>query len=280
MKFFKLLKNDIKNGFAGTAMSYIIVAVIVLVSSIDLTVRVQNAYRYVSDAPVATYLDYACYLLGGIPKYIPSPTSGFVFPVKWFLLHMYLLYITLYYPYRDVNSLGISVLPRCGSRTAWWLSKCVWNVLRQMVAYIVIFVTLLICCLLSGGELSLKVNSRIINDIMQAGSYYEEYSCWLPAVVLILPVLYTICSSLLQMALTLFVKPIFSFGILAVLMIAAAYSPAPFLLGNYAMAIRSIYIVEEGFRMEWGIAGMVICMALAVIAGAVRFRKFDILNRE
>ena len=280
MKFFKLLKYDLKNGFQGAFLRLILLSLLVTVSCVELILRKGIRYGEFSVIPSSTFLDYACYLLGGMKIYVPSLTEGFQFPVKWFFLHMLVLYGTLNYPYRDLESLGSTVLPKSGSRTGWWLSKCIWNIFHILLTYAVIFAVLLICCLVSGGRLSLEAAPELVNDMMASGGFWEEFPMAFAWTVLFLPLLVSLSGSLLQMALGLFVKPMFSFGILAVLMLAASYL-RPFLLpGSYGMAVRSKYVVEGGFEPLAGVVLTVGVLLAAGAAGALRFRRYDILNKE
>lgn len=279
MRFFKLIKYDLKNGFSGVPVKLMLLCLIVVASCVELTVR--KSIRYMGQTiPESTLLDYACYLLGGIKIYIPSVVEGFQFPVKWFFLHMLVLYGTLNYPYRDLESLGSTILPKSGNRLSWWLSKCVWNMLHILLMYGVIFGVMLFYCLISKERCSLTAAPELVNDIMASGGYYESFPPEFALTVLLLPVLVSLSGSVLQMTLGLYLKPMFSFGVLAVLMLAASYLRLPVLPGSYGMAIRSKYVVEGGFEPMIGSLLMVGILSGAVLLGGIRFRKYDILSKE
>lgn len=269
-----------KNGFRGKYVHFLAIIVMVIISCSELYIRSGQRYSAMKSVPVNTYFDYLCYLLGGIKEYIVSPTEAFVVPIKWLLLQVVLLYGTLYYPYRDLHSVGVSVLPRSGSRTQWWISKCIWMTVCQICSYLVIFITVGVFCLVPGSVFSWQVTPSLVNDFFKIKMESETISKQFSVMMLFLPMLVTISLNMLQMLLMLFIKPIFSFGISTIIMTSSAYLFSLFLIGNYAMPVRSVYIVKRGYTIEEGICA---CMALAVLAfagGIRKFKKYDVLSQE
>lgn len=280
MRFYKLIKNDIINGFSTNFIHYLALVLIVLISCVDLVFRINGSYMYDEIKHDITFADFLLYLFCGMPKFVPAKTEAFVFPIRWFLLHMVLLYGGLYYPYRDLNTLGSSVLPRSGSRYKWWFSKCIWAIFNQLLSYLCIYVTLFVFCLLSGEELSLQITSMYINDIMKAESIFDSFSEDLLLIAVVLPFLVTMALCLLQMMLSLFVKPIFSYLVVAVILLASAYMDNLILIGNFAMPIRSCHVIENGYRMQEGCVIVLIIACMAVVIGLLRFRRYDIMSQE
>jgi hypothetical protein len=102
----------------------------------------------------------------------------------------------------------------------------------------------------------------------------------IPILVFALPPLISIGINLVQMTLSLFIKPVFSFLAVLTLLVSSAYLLAPYMIGNYAMPMRHNWVVQNGLSCQTGliiIAGLVI---LPVVIGFVRFRLYDILNKE
>lgn len=280
MKFFRLLKNDIRNGFLSNGIHYLVIVIIVLVSCVDMTIKVHNAYMFDPVMPEITFADLLLYLFEGIPKFVPSQLETFIFPVKWLLLHMILLYGGLHYPYNDLHTIGVNVLPRSGSRYKWWYAKCLWLLVNQIISYTCIYVMLLIFCILSGGEVSLQLTSVYINDIMNAGSLYDSFPKEILLVTVVLTFLVTFGLSLWENVISLYLKPIFSYLVMAILLLASAYLSSPLLIGNFAMAIRCRYITENGYEMFEGCVITMIVIILALACGMLRFRRYDIMNQE
>lgn len=279
MRFTKLLKSDLRNGFYGKYVHFLVLIIMVTFSCTELHIRIRQHYSALESVPVSTYFDYVCYLMGGIKEYVVSPTEPFALPIKWLLLHAVLLYGTLYYPYRDLHSIGVSVLPRSGSRIRWWISKCIWMMTYQVCAYLVIFLTAGVFCLVSGGEFSLQVTPELLRDLSGIKLESEIISEQFALMMLFLPILVTISLNLLQMWLMLYIKPIFSFGISVTIMTSSAYLFSLFLIGTYAMPVRSIYIVKRGFTIGEGACACVVLAVLAFMGGIRKFKKYDVLSQ-
>jgi len=280
VKFSKLLKYDLKNGFKLNLINLLIIIIFVSAFCIDFYLRKNSAYRLDDSIPPGTFIDYLFYIFAGIKEYIPSMTDEFLIPVKWLLLLLFILYSTLYYPYRDLSSLGLNVLLRTKGRTAWWISKCIWNICYVLVTYVLIFLTVIVFCLLMKEPISLDITPMFVNEILDATSPYDTFSIQLAYIILLLPLLMSIGLNLLQMTLVLFIKPLYSFGVIAVILLSSAYLFSPYLPGNYAMPIRSNHVVENGMSFSGGLIVFLIIFSVSFIVGSIYFRRYDILDEE
>ncbi|WP_017473060.1 hypothetical protein [Amphibacillus jilinensis] len=280
MTFYKLLKYDVKNGFRLGLINLLIVALFALAFCIDFYLRKNGAYIFDASTPEGTFIDYLFYIFGGIKEYIPSRTDGFIFPVKWLLLHLFILYSTLYYPYRDLSSLGLNILVRTKGRMAWWLSKSLWNICYVLACYLVIFLTVFGFCLIMQEPISLNITPMFVNDLLEADSPFDIFSTQLVYIILFFPLFISLALNLLQMTFVLFIKPLYSFGVMAVILLASAYLLTPILPGNYAMPIRSEHVVENGVQVTDGVMMVLLLIAASFIAGCDYFRRYDILNDD
>lgn len=280
VKFSKLLKYDLKNGFLLNLINLLIVIIFVLAFCIDFYLRKNSAYMLDDSIPPGTFMDYLFYMFSGIKEYTPSMTEGFLIPVKWLLLFLFILYSTLYYPIRDLSSLGLNILVRTKGRIAWWLSKCIWNICYVSVTYMLIFLTVIIFCIVMKEPISLDITPMFVNDLIDAASPYDTFSIQLAYIILLLPLLISIGLNLLQMTLVLFIKPLYSFGAIAVILLSSAYLFTPYLPGNYAMPIRSSHVVENGLSFSGGLIMFLIIISVSFIVGSLYFRRYDILDEE
>ncbi|UJW58020.1 hypothetical protein HXZ66_11695 [Bacillus sp. A116_S68] len=280
MRFYKLLKYDVKNGFRLGLINLLVIALFVSAFCVDFYLRKSGAYMFDDSTPVGTFIDYLFYMFAGIKEYVPSRTDGFIFPVKWLLLHLFILYSTLYYPNRDLSSLGLNILLRTKGRMAWWLSKSLWNMSYVLACYLVIFLTVLVFCLIMQEPISLNITPMFVNDLLEADSPFDTFSAPLVYIILFFPLFISMALNLLQMTLVLFIKPLYSFGVMAVTLLASAYLLTPFLPGNYAMPIRSEHVVENGVQAGGGVMMVLILIATSFIAGCIYFRRYDILNDD
>lgn len=280
MRFYRLVKNDIKNGFASNYLHYAAVIAVVLVSCIELSVRVRNRYYFDEVLPQITLADMLLYLMCGAPKAVPGQTGGFIFPDRWFLLQMVLLYGGLYFPYRDLHTLGVNVLVRSGNRGRWWQSKCVWLVFDQAVSYSCIYIIIVLFGIVTGKVFSLEITPMLVNDIMYAGSPYDGFPFQSILMILTLPFLTTVALAIWQNVLSMFLKPIFSYLAMAVAALVSAYFMNSLLIGNFAMPIRSKYFIPDGYDPSYGYLIVVLTAFAGVIAGMLRLKKYDIFSAE
>ena len=102
----------------------------------------------------------------------------------------------------------------------------------------------------------------------------------LTAAILLMPPLMMIALCLVQMAVSLFIRPIFSYVLTVAIMLSSAYYLSPLLPGNYAMPVRSAEMIEGGVTLRSGCATCVLLIALSVLTGMIRFRRYDIFGRE
>lgn len=280
MKFSKLLKYDLKNGFLSGSIKFLIIVILVVAYCFDFYLRKNNAYVFDETYSRGTFIDYVFFIFAGEKEYIPSLTEPFIFPVKWLMLHLFILYTTLYYPSRDLSSLGLNILIRTKGRIAWWISKFIWNVSYVLVMYLVVLLTVVVFCLVTGESLSLNITNMFVNEIFDANSPYDTFSINLTYTILFLPILTSIGLNLLQMTLSLFVKPLYSFGLLAVIMLSSAYILIPYLPGNYAIPIRSEYVVENGITDSNGIIMFLLLVVFSFMIGSIYFKRYDILDED
>ena len=144
------------------------------------------------------------------------------------------------YAYKDMQTFGIQIITRSGSRRLWWLSKTLWCFFGTLLFHTVLWLTVCIACLVTKAELSLVLHADIICKLFQTfstGTAIGEIQISLLALLLPAVVSFSLC--LCQMTLSLFIKPTLSFLAMAVIAIISVYLFSPLLLCNYAMPIRT-----------------------------------------
>lgn len=278
MKIYKLLRYDVKQGFLQNKFKLAGIAGIALVSCIQFYMYKNNFY-YKSPAPKGTCMDYLLFLLGGMRKYDPGIESSFIFPVRWLIFHVFVLYATLYYPCRDLLSpVGNVLIIKAQSRGLWWVSKCIWNLLFIISSYMIVFIVNILFCVVAGENISFGITPQLVKEVMGADMILQGAMPALSFYIVLMPMMVSAAISLLEMFFTMLLRPVFSFGILVILLLTSAYWVSPGLIGNYAMPIRSSYLMEQGVSFSSGIIFCSLLSILCVIAGIRYFRKYDILN--
>ena len=177
---------------------------------------------------------------GMLPIMFTSLEEGFVFPIKWLVPHILVLYYTLNYVNNDLTHYGIQVLTRTRSKRIWWISKCVWNILTVVFCFAVGILSIYFLSAITGKNLSFSLNPnvffRIEKEMLPSQSAANlEYFCAL----CIVPCAVCVTVSLMQMSLALYIRPTFAYIAACVYYIAGAYYAHPLLISNYAMAVRN-----------------------------------------
>lgn len=281
MKFIKLFRFDLTHGFYEIRKLLPCAVILFVFVTFDLWGKSAQIIRNDSELQLLgrSLGDFAIYLFGGLKEYIKSPYNPFPFPVLWVLFMVLACFSTLWYPFNDLHGIGQSLLVKGKSRKLWWLSKCLWCFCVITLYFVLAWVILLAACLISGSRLTLQISPFII-QIFELYEISSAPDTWHLGVQLILmPWLTALAISILQMTLSLLIRPIFSLIFSAVILMSSAYYLTPFLPGNYAMAVRDQQVIENGVNSQIGAvycAGLII---IAVAAGLFAFRKYDVLGK-
>ena len=272
------IEIDLREGFRSTAKWYIAGALLAVVFALSFLLTVRA--RGFDAASTPCNLGNLCAnALAGMTTFLPSPREPFKFPVSWAITLLLLAYITLGYPYRDLMEFGQKVLVAGRSRRSWWLAKCVWVILSALAFWLVFFGTTALMAVILGGGLDLTVSSTLEKALrwdVPVKFDSREYALFLASIPLI-----TAALCLLQLCLSLFLRPTISYLVtFSGLFLAAFYYQAPFLLGNYLMALRTPGVAGTGFPPLWGIVLGILIAIVSVAIGEKRFSHMDILGEE
>lgn len=84
----------------------------------------------------------------------------------------------------------------------------------------------------------------------------------------------------IQMALGLWLKPIYSFMVMCMVLLLSAYFQSLFVIGNYAMLIRHSWINEDGIDCKAALPAMCLIIFITVIVGVIRFKSITLFRRK
>lgn len=274
MKFFKLIKFDLYQGAFKQYGKFIIIFIFLIISCLDFYVQLKAFY-----VTEYTYGHFLLYIFGGMKEYIPSPSEPFPVPYRWLLWHFLVLYFTLHYMHDDLTGFGQNLIYRCKSRTIWWISKCIWNAIYVSSFYIIGWITVFVFSVLCKAKMSFDITPiPMLLSFGEKQIISEHYNLLFQ--LTILPLLVSIAVSLIQMTMSLIIKPMLSFVISAVIYISSAYKLVPWLLGNYAMAVRSDLTISNGINSKIGAIFSVLLSLCSIIIGILLFKKYSILNSK
>ena len=276
MKFFRAFRYDLKNGILHNWTLLLIPALTVLLC--DKCRNMLAVYDYTGSWSV--YIMYCFEGARAMTREAIQANKGFQLPALWVAMLVLPLFACLNYPFRDIKTVGTQILLRSGSRVRWWLSKCLWNLLVTVICFLLVCGSAAAYCLCTGGALDMNISGGALRTIY-AEVYLTEAAGNLTvkqfAFVVLLLFSAVAALDMLEMLLSLLIKPVYSFIVSVGLIAASAYASTPLLIGNYANPARFATIAADGLNER---VGLMICLAvfvLSVSAGIFCFRRRNIL---
>lgn len=278
--FFKLLRYDLKVGICYHYKKLVALLVLFICVYLECFMEFRaftlSSTLFTVDNTLGNTL---LYIFAGIQAYDPQADTQFIFPAIWMLLYLVLAYFTLYYPYNDLDESGQNILHRSGGRRLWWTSKCCWNICTVLLFFLIGWAVITLVCFIQGIPLSMELSQNINMLLGMRITSPFLHPTELTFEILVLPVLTMIAVNLMQMTLSLFIRPIYSYMITGALLLASTYYQSPFLIGNYAMPIRSSRIIENGVNPIYGVWLTIGISVVSFLIGLLYFKRYDILRK-
>lgn len=275
MRGARLVLFDARNGIVRCWYHYGAVLAVFAMAALSLwSIAVLSG----CDEHPRTFGDCFVYAFAGMKEYLFMLGIPFDFPALWTLVFLVAAYLTLNYPYRDLMGAGKHQLVESGSRPAWWYSKCCWVVASVVLFYAMAAVSLALFVLLFGGSITLEVSPDIVSLIDFGGDILP--GPWDIASLMVLLPTMTAALCLLQLMLSLALKPLPGFLCTIALLFFSSYFKNPLLPGNYLMVARSDVFIASG--VGW-VEGTVFALGIAVFAvvlGRILFARMDIMEKE
>lgn len=280
MKFIRYLQFDLEQGIFRNRALWISPIIIAIITFLDFASKAYKFFYYEVIEEFVSYGDYLFYLYGGMQEYRPELHDAFRFPIVWIVVFLVAPFALLNYPFKDMYGNGQQILVRSGSRMSWWMAKCCWNFLGTFLYHFIILITGIGLCVAFRMNISERIHVDFITLAFEIG--FQEI--WNPLVLqimaILLPLFVSASINMLQMTLSLFVKPVFSFLFVCVLLLASAYLLSPTMIGNYAMLYRHDWMLKSGVSVSVGYGICGILLSVSVVLGLVKFRFYDIIEKE
>ena len=273
MRFFKQLKFDLIYGnFKGkTWIKYAVWVTYLLFVCFEIRGMIVTY-----SAEEFTLGDSIYYVFAGVRS---KEIKVYAYPYLWLLVNSLILYFTLHYTHDDLSAYGQQTIIRSEKRVYWYLSKCIWNVSAVLIFYLILWLMVSLFTLIIGGKFTFELTPFADEIKLTDGSKPSEVGIMVIEMV-VMPPLMTIAMSVFQMGLSMVFKPIFAYIFSAAMLLASADRVSPFLIGNYAMVIRSDKISANGVNAYVGICIAIGMIIAGVIMGAIAIRKYNILSKE
>lgn len=229
-----------------------------------------------------SFTDCLASLFGGMGEYNPRHDKNFKIPAAWLCVCLMGAYVTLGYPVRNLEGVGVKQCVAAQSRWAWWFAKCLWVVICAVAFCLVAFAVCLIASYASGGTASLVLSQfapELLDFFVAGDSDALTSGEGMPLFIAGIPVaLSALC--LAQLAVSVNVNPLAAFAVTAAILFLSAFYLNDFALGNYLMIARSALVIHVGVDPAMGIGLSVLVGAAAVFVGGAAFARHDVLGKE
>ncbi len=279
MKFIKFFHLDFRRGMHTVWRLYLCGTVLFALLCLDFWNR-SRIFLELYPGTSRSLGDLALYIFGGMKKFIPTPGAVFPFPTVWLLVMALACFSSLWYPLEDLYGFGKTLLTACQSRKRWYLAKAMWCGVTVSLYFALGWVVLLLGCLAMGGKFTWTISPYMMElmEITDVASTVEEWRLTLQ--LTLLPWLVAVTLSQLQLCLSLWMQPVLGWVVSIVVLLSSAYYASPFLLGNYAMALRDQQVLSDGVIWQVGVLYCMGLLLLCVLAGLISFQHTDILGKE
>lgn len=274
MSWHKLLSHDLRCGLLRP--SYLLTVIVPLIS----TLSYWSLCGYAKKG--GSWLEFFFYLFRG-QRYVPIDPLNPIqipLPMDWLLAVGFCLFLNLHYFLYDLTLNGQQLMIRSGSRVRWFLSKCVWNLASCFLYFCILGVSGVIITCLVGGPLSLRADPYMIAGFLDLFSQPKLSVFQSIAAGFLLPFLSVAALSILEMTLSMIIKPILALILCTGLLVLSVLNNSGWILGTGAMTVRNQWVSQEGVSAAAVAAATVGTILMCISLGAVFFHRMDILPSE
>lgn len=272
MKFYRLVKYDLKNGIGQKKYFYAVTLVVGLI--------ITFAFRFLSAEANPTITNLLFYLFDGKETIEYDLNNAFIFPIVWLIIYIFGAYVTLEYPFDNMAGHGLSVIVRVRNRSFWWLSKCIYTICSTLLYFGMWYMGTVIVALISDVKLSYAYSAEVNADYISMEIIRQLSHTDVIMTTLVLPILTGIAFNMLMLCMELFLDRLYCFWMIVFYIFAATYFKTPFLIGNFAMMKRSRFCIENGYSLMLETVIESVVIFACIVIGLIRMEKYDILNKE
>lgn len=266
MKITRLIKYDLKSGFAYNRIKFVIALVFILVNCVYFNMIIKGIQ--IDNASLG---DLIIYFFKGEAVF-SSKTGNFPIPITYLGVQIIVAILVGYYPYDDISGYGKQIFIRCQDRWKWLVSKVAWSVSTVLFFYLCTFVMIFLFASISGFDMSLEYHKEIIwqtNNI----EIPDIESVTIIINGILMPIVYSIVISLIQICISLGTNAIIGFLIVMIYDFAAVFFVNKFFMSNYMMILRNTEYSLVKFNKLEGVITLIIVYIIAIWVGRLIINK-------
>ncbi len=206
-------------------------------------------------------------------------------PYMWLSIFIFSMFTVFDYAHDDISNFGMQIISRTGKRASWWHSKCIWSILSGIYYYALFLLTMIVFAAMNGYSVRFNDNVMLSDLLANCSAYYTykgaETISGTDLLMFILSPLIVICTlNIFQMALSLFIKPLYSFFITLGVLLLSAFVDWLAVFPRSAMMTFSSHYQQNGYSMKTGLVVCAVVIFASAVIGRIWFRRYDILPQK
>lgn len=148
--------------------------------------------------------------------------KNFDFPLVWFMVNFFIVFIVGSYMYDDLKNNGVYILSRIGNPQYFWISKVLWIIINNLIYYLIV----LGIAVIAGKRFS---GSSLEKDLIETlGTLFILYFTT------------SVALCLLNTTLSLIVKPVYAYLIIILLLDFSIFLKNNLLPGQHSLILRHV----------------------------------------
>ena len=270
MKITRLIKYDLKCGFAYNMIKFLIALVFILVNCVYfkmITEGIQIDNVSLGDLIIFFFKGEAVF---------SSKTGHIPIPITYLGFQIVVAILVGYYPYDDINGYGKQIFIRCQDKKKWLISKVIWSISTVLFFYVCTYIILFLFALISGFDISFEYHKEII---MQTNNI-EIPNIESNTIIIngmLMPIVYSMVVSLIQICISLGTNAIIGFLTIMIYAFVAVFFTSKFFLSNYIMIFRNTeYSIVKYNKLE-GFITLIIVYVFAILIGRFIINKKQLI---
>ena len=184
------------------------------------------------------------------------------------------------YCVKDLSSVGMQIILRCGSIGKWFVSKIVWCFASAFYITAITDILIEIISVIHRYEPGLNVHMEVLHMYGYSKNTSAVATSEMVIISIVLPLMSLFTIALVQMLLSMLCSPIISLLLISAGMVITIFSGNAFLIFNGLMCMRNNVYISGGTDSVHMMLADAVIILLCAILGYVYIRRIDILNAK
>ena len=273
-KIRNLVKRDLIVGFDNNKLKFITIIILFIIMTYLNAINLKSeALKLEILSENINFVDLFFYTFKGASYDIGS------LPIVWILIHIYTTYLIGSYCYDDLSKDSAHIIVKMKNRQVIWISKVIWMILTIVIFYII---AILVIALFTSIMFNTSFNwSDFSNKSILNLSNIDCSSVKFILVIILIYVLSSITLAILQMLVSLILKPKYIYIINISILVLALY------IKLFLIPIQGSLILRQNiFNPIYPIAPLstiiynLVLFLILFIIGYKYMKKFDFLTSQ